>query len=128
MWSPAAPVKVYTSLEPGASMLPAPAPGTPGDTVAFTTLQSRLFFPLGQLLNVQVEVQGAMALFDRIFEYLDLEPSIVDEPGARELSRSEVRGAIRFRDVHFAYADTVTSVLSISCPHAPRASTTESPS
>ena len=90
-----------------------PSAPTPGDIVAFTTLQSRLFFPLGQLLNVQVEVQGAMALFDRIFEYLDLKPSIVDEPGARELSRREVRGAIRFRDVHFAYADNVTSVLSM---------------
>jgi len=90
-----------------------PSAPTPGDIVAFTTLQSRLFFPLGQLLNVQVEVQGAMALFDRIFEYLDLKPSIVDEPGARTLSRSEVRGTIRFRDVHFAYADNVTSVLSM---------------
>ena len=90
-----------------------PSAPTPGDIVAFTKLQSRLFFPLGQLLNVQVEVQGAMALFDRIFEYLDLKPSIVDEPGARTLSRSEVRGAIRFRDVHFAYADNVTSVPSM---------------
>ena len=57
-------------------------PGAPtvGDIVAFTTLQSRLFFPLGQLLNVQVEVQGALALFDRIFEYLDLKPDIADAP------------------------------------------------
>ena len=45
---------------------------TIGDIVAFTTLQCRLFFPLGQLLNVQVEIQGALALFDRIFEYLEL--------------------------------------------------------
>jgi len=90
-----------------------PSAPTPGDIVAFTTLQSRLFFPLGQLLNVQVEVQGAMALFDRIFEYLDLKPSIVNEPGARTLARSEGRGAIRFRDVHFAYADNVTSVPSM---------------
>ena len=50
---------------------------TAGDIVAFTTLQSRLFFPLGQLLNVQVEIQGSLALFDRIFEYLDLDPEIV---------------------------------------------------
>jgi len=90
-----------------------PSAPTPGDIVAFTTLQSRLFFPLGQLLNVQVEVQGAMALFDRIFEYLDMRPSIVDEPGARDLARSEVKGAIRFRDVSFAYADTDTRDLSM---------------
>src|SRR5262249_2131067 len=49
-----------------------------GDIVAFTTLQGRLFFPLGQLLNVQVEIQGAFALFDRIFEHIDLPISITD--------------------------------------------------
>ena len=43
-----------------------------GRIVAFTTLQSRIFFPLGQLLQVQVDIQGALALFDRIFEYLDI--------------------------------------------------------
>ena len=60
------------------------SPGAPtiGDIVAFTTLQSRLFFPLGQLLNVQVEVQGALALFDRIFEYLDIKSDIEDAPDA----------------------------------------------
>ncbi len=53
-----------------------PSAPTAGDIVAFTTLQSRLFFPMGQLLNVQVEIQGSLALFDRIFEYLDLEPCV----------------------------------------------------
>ena len=56
-----------------------------GTIVAFTTLQSRLFFPLGQLLNVQVEIQGALALFDRIFEYLEMEHEITDAPDAVEL-------------------------------------------
>ena len=42
-----------------------------GTLVAFTTLQSRLFFPIGSLLGVQVDVQSSLALFDRIFEYLD---------------------------------------------------------
>ena len=51
-----------------------PTAPTIGDIVAFTTLQSRLFFPVGQLLNVQVEIQGALALFDRIFEYLEMDP------------------------------------------------------
>ena len=59
-----------------------PHPPTIGDIVAFTTLQSRLFFPLGQLLNVQVELQGALALFDRIFEYLEMKPEIADAPDA----------------------------------------------
>ena len=53
-----------------------------GTIVAFTTLQSRLFFPLGQLLSVQVEIQGALALFDRIFEYLEMVPEITDAPDA----------------------------------------------
>ncbi len=80
-----------------------PSAPTVGDIVAFTTLQSRLFFPLGQLLNVQVEIHGALALFDRIFEYLDLEPGIVDAPDAVTLDPATVRGEIRFRDVSFRY-------------------------
>ena len=63
-----------------------PTAPTIGDIVAFTTLQSRLFFPLGQLLNVQVEIQGALALFDRIFEYLEMDAEIVDAPDAVELA------------------------------------------
>src|SRR3954453_23782978 len=88
-------------------------PGAPtiGDIVAFTTLQSRLFFPLGQLLNVQVELQGALALFDRIFEYLDMDPEIVDAPDAVPLEPDEVRGSVRFRDVTFRYpAEAVPAV------------------
>ncbi|NJD27319.1 MAG: ABC transporter ATP-binding protein [Chloroflexi bacterium] len=80
-----------------------PTAPTIGDIVAFTTLQSRLFFPLGQLLNVQVEIQGALALFDRIFEYLEMEPSIVDAPDAIDLTERQVQGRIRFRDVSFTY-------------------------
>jgi ATP-binding cassette subfamily B protein len=80
-----------------------PSAPTIGDIVAFTTLQSRLFFPLGQLLNVQVEIQGALALFDRIFEYLEMDPQIVDAPDAVALDPATVRGHVRFRDVAFRY-------------------------
>ena len=80
-----------------------PTAPTIGDIVAFTTLQSRLFFPLGQLLNVQVEIQGALALFDRIFEYLEMDPVIVDAPDAVDLAAAPVAGRIRFRDVSFTY-------------------------
>jgi ATP-binding cassette subfamily B protein len=76
---------------------------TAGAIVAFTTLQSRLFFPLGQLLNVQVEIQGSLALFDRIFEYLEMDPEIVDAPDAVELGHDDVKGRVRFRDVSFHY-------------------------
>src|SRR5215217_9093604 len=76
---------------------------TIGDIVAFTTLQSRLFFPLGQMLNVQVEIQVAFALFDRIFEYLDLPVEIADRENAIDLTARPVEGRIRFRDVYFRY-------------------------
>jgi ATP-binding cassette subfamily B protein len=100
---------------------------TAGTIVAFTTLQSRLFFPLGQLLNVQVEIQGSLALFDRIFEYLDTDPEIIDAPDAIAMDHATMRGKVRFRDVGFQYpteavpsaraheavaqADSVTDVL-----------------
>jgi ATP-binding cassette subfamily B protein len=80
-----------------------PSAPTIGDIVAFTTLQSRLFFPLGQLLSVQVEIQGALALFDRIFEYLEMDPEIVDAPDAIALDPRAVQGRVRFRNVSFRY-------------------------
>jgi len=80
-----------------------PTAPTIGDIVAFTTLQSRLFFPLGQLLNVQVEIQGALALFDRIFEYLEMPVEIEDAPDAVELTPDAVHGQLAFRDVSFRY-------------------------
>jgi ATP-binding cassette subfamily B protein len=80
-----------------------PSAPTIGDIVAFTTLQSRLFFPLGQLLNVQVEIQGALALFDRIFEYLEMDPEIVDAPDAVALDQATVKGRVAFRGVSFRY-------------------------
>jgi len=82
---------------------PVNPPITLGKIVAFTTLQSRLFFPIGQLLNIQVQVQGALALFDRIFEYLDLPIEIQDKPGALRLKPEDVRGAVTFKDVSFTY-------------------------
>ncbi len=76
---------------------------TVGTIVAFTTLQSRLFFPLGQLLNVQVEIQGALALFDRIFEYLEMDHEITDAPEAVQLMPAQIRGEVRFDHVSFRY-------------------------
>jgi ATP-binding cassette, subfamily B, bacterial len=73
-----------------------------GTVVAFTTLQTRLFFPISSLLNVAVEVQTSTALFDRVFEYLDLPVDI--HPGTRGLD--SVAGEVRFEDVSFRYGDT----------------------
>jgi ATP-binding cassette subfamily B protein len=73
-----------------------------GTVVAFTTLQTRLLFPMQQLLSVGLEVQTSLALFGRIFEYLDLPVDIIERPGARTLSG--VRGDVRLEDVWFRYA------------------------
>jgi ATP-binding cassette, subfamily B, bacterial len=74
-----------------------------GDLVAFTTLQSRLFFPIGSMLQVSTEVHASLALFDRIFEYLDLKQEIRDAPDAVSLVPSEVRGRVEFDGVWFRY-------------------------
>ncbi len=86
---------------------------TLGVVVAFTTLQSRLFFPVGQLLTIQVEVQGALALFDRIFEYLDMPIDITDAPNARTLSVTEMKGRVTFKDVSFAYKRDEPAIVSL---------------
>jgi ATP-binding cassette subfamily B protein len=72
-----------------------------GTVVAFTTLQTRLFFPIGSLLSVQLDVQTSLALFDRVFEYLDLAVEIEERAGASELPPS--RGDVAFEDVWFRY-------------------------
>jgi ATP-binding cassette, subfamily B, bacterial len=74
-----------------------------GMLVGFTTLQSRLFFPIGSMLQVSTEVQSSLALFDRIFEYLDLPHEIRDAPDAVDLET--VTGHVRLRDVRFRYED-----------------------
>ncbi len=74
-----------------------------GTIVAFTTLQTRLLLPIVQLLQVSVDVQSSLALFGRVFEYLDLHPQIVDHAGAVRLPGAGVRGAVEFDAVSFAY-------------------------
>ncbi|HSS56461.1 MAG TPA: ABC transporter ATP-binding protein [Solirubrobacteraceae bacterium] len=72
-----------------------------GTVVAFTTLQTRLFFPLQSLLSVGIDIQTSLALFHRIFEYLDLPVDITEREDARQLD--DVRGEVRFEGVSFAY-------------------------
>jgi ATP-binding cassette subfamily B protein len=75
---------------------------TIGTVVAFTTLQTRLFFPIGQLLSVGVDVQTSLALFERIFEYLDLSVDI--EEGSRSLETTSPM-TVEFDSVSFRYDD-----------------------
>jgi ATP-binding cassette subfamily B protein len=72
-----------------------------GTVVAFTTLQTRLFWPVGSLLSVQIDAQTSLALFDRVFEYLDLPVEIVEDEGAVDLP--PCRGDLAFEDVWFRY-------------------------
>ena len=74
-----------------------------GTIVAFTTLQARLFFPIGSLLQVSVELQASMALFERIFGYLDIAPEIVDSPSAKKLKPERVSGRVTFDNVRLQY-------------------------
>ena len=75
-----------------------------GTIIAFTTLQSRLYFPVGRLLQVSVELQSSMALFERIYGYLDLRQDITDSPDAKPLDMDRVSGEIRFDSVRVNYA------------------------
>src|SRR5437764_7641694 len=81
-----------------------------GTVVAFTTLQTRVLFPIQSLLSVGLEVQTSLALFGRIFEYLDLPVDIVERPSARALEH--VRGDVRLEDVWFRYGSDSPWTLS----------------
>jgi ATP-binding cassette, subfamily B, bacterial len=83
---------------------------TIGTLVAFTTLQTRLFFPIGGLLGVQLEVQSSLALFDRIFEYLDQRIDI--EEGSRLLPQP--RGQVTLDRVWFRYDDAAWTLQDVS--------------
>ncbi len=83
----------------------APSAASIGTIVAFTTLQTRLFFPVQSLLSVGVDIQTSTALFDRVFEYLDLPVDI--EPG--ELGLDSVRGEVTFEGVWFRYGDEASA-------------------
>ena len=74
-----------------------------GTLVAFVTLQQGLLRPTVSLLSTGVEMQTSLALFQRIFEYLDLRVDI-EEP-AHPVALEKVRGRVRFENVDFAYGD-----------------------
>jgi ATP-binding cassette, subfamily B, bacterial len=89
-------VYLFAGLAPGAVTI--------GTLVAFTTLQTRVFWPIQSLLGVGVDIQTSLALFERVFEYLDLPIDLREgdrEPGG-------VRGELRFDDVWFRYGDDWT--------------------
>lgn len=78
---------------------------TAGTLVAFTTLQGRLQMPLLALMRVSLDVQTSLALFRRIFEYLDLEPAVTERPGAVALDVGAMEGRVELRNVSFRYPE-----------------------
>jgi len=88
-----------------------------GTVVAFTTLQTRLFFPFSRLLEVSVELRSSLALFDRIFGYLDLRQDITEAPDAVRVMPQEARGHVRFRHVRFRY-DEGEAMVAVDGPPA----------
>ena len=110
-------VQTFLSITPAALYLLAGLliahhhPISAGTIVAFTTLQTRLYFPIGQLLQVSVELRSSLALFDRVFEYMDVKPDIVDAPDAVDLPVSDSAGRVALRDVHFRYSGTEVDAL-----------------
>jgi len=78
---------------------------TVGTVFVFATvLGARLTGSLSSLASMHVNVTGSLAVFRRLFEYIDLSPEVADAPGARDLAA--VRGGIRFEDVTFSYPGT----------------------
>src|SRR5579884_2113617 len=77
--------------------------------IAFTTLQTRLFFPVGSLLGVSLDVQTSLALFDRIFEYLDQRVDIAE--GTRD---GVTAGDVVFDEVWFRYGEDAWTLRDIS--------------
>ena len=96
-----------------AAGLPATSGGmTLGTLVAFTALQGGLFRPLMGLLNVGVSLVSSLALFARIFEYLDLPVEVDDPVDPTDVDPRRVRGHVRIEDVTFAYPGSSTPALS----------------
>ncbi|MFB9581780.1 ABC transporter ATP-binding protein [Streptomyces goshikiensis] len=86
-----------------------------GTLIAFVSLQQGLFGPTLSLLGVGVALQGSMALFERVFEYLDL-PKTITEPEV-PVQLADVQGNIRFEAVDFSYGDVPTlSGIDITVP------------
>ncbi|MFD9906457.1 ABC transporter ATP-binding protein [Streptomyces sp. NPDC059063] len=80
-----------------------------GTLVAFVSLQQGLFRPTVSLLSTGVQIQTSLALFQRIFEYLDLPIDITERPEPVHLD--QVKGEVRFEDVEFRYEEQGAPVL-----------------
>ena len=83
-----------------------------GKIIAFTAYQARLFLPINQLLSLHIDIQSALGLFERIFEYLDLDPDVVEKTGATTLVAP--LGNVRYTDVSFSYRTDLPVLQGVS--------------
>ncbi|MEV5210662.1 ABC transporter ATP-binding protein [Micromonospora sp. NPDC053740] len=109
-------MSIIFAAVPAVIYLAAGLPGTAGTLsigtlVAFTALQGGLFRPLMGLLNVGVSLTASLALFARIFEYLDLPVDVADPAEPVRLDPARVRGHLRLEDVTFGYPGSDTAAL-----------------
>ncbi|MEV4767118.1 ABC transporter ATP-binding protein [Micromonospora chokoriensis] len=109
-------MSIIFAAVPAVIYLAAGLPGTAGTLsigtlVAFTALQGGLFRPLMGLLNVGVSLTASLALFARIFEYLDLPVDVADPTEPVRLDPAQVRGHLRLEDVTFGYPGSDTAAL-----------------
>ncbi|MBN9107609.1 MAG: ABC transporter ATP-binding protein [Pseudonocardia sp.] len=95
----------------GAGLPISPTTMTIGTLVAFTTLQAGLFRPITGLLNVGVSIVSSLALFARIFEYLDLPVEVDDPADPVDVDPARARGHVRFSDVTYAYPGSETAAV-----------------
>ncbi|GGO81655.1 ABC transporter ATP-binding protein [Wenjunlia tyrosinilytica] len=82
-----------------------------GTIVAFVTLQNALFGPAMSLMRVGVQMQSSLALFTRVFEYLDQTPEITEKPHPVTVDREDIRGELAFEDVDFRHTADSPLVL-----------------
>ncbi|SET34570.1 ABC transporter ATP-binding protein [Paenibacillus sp. NFR01] len=85
---------------------------TVGAIVTFVALLGRLYAPVMQMTNLYVDIKRSVALFERIFEYFDMEPGIADLPDAAPLEDRDTE--VRFEDVHFAYQEDKPALRGIT--------------
>jgi len=83
-----------------------------GTIVTFAALLQRLFGPVTQLFNINITLLSSLALFERIFDFLDLEQEIKDTPAAKELAN--VKGALEFDHVTFSYVEGTPALSDVS--------------
>jgi ATP-binding cassette subfamily B protein len=124
-WRMASTGVIFAAI-PAVIYLGAGLPGTTltiGTLIAFTTLQGGLFRPLTALLGVGVSLVSSLALFARIFEYLDLPVDVDDPPHPVPVHPARVRGDVRFEGVTFAYPGSDRNAVTGVDLHAPAGTT-----